>query len=141
MEAEQAILAANDAFYRALEAMDIRAMRRVWAGRPTDVCVHPGWELLVGWADIEASWRAIFANTATMRFEITHISMEILGELARVSCVETIYTSPGRQGPASRVAATNLFLRDPESGAWRMALHHGSPIAYDEEEPEPEDVN
>lgn len=118
---------ALDAFYAAFQAMDMAAMGAVWARREQDVCVHPGWEILLGWPVIRESWRAIFANTGFMRFQVADVQVELLGDVARVTNVENLLTVAGAQTSHSQIAATNLFLRTPEG--WRMVLHHGSPMA------------
>jgi ketosteroid isomerase-like protein len=127
MDDEPAILRAHKAFYAAFEAMDFDAMGRVWARRPTDTCIHPGWEVLTGWAEIRESWRAIFANTGFMRFEATDVQVDVVSDTGRVTCVENIFSVIDGHTIHSRVATTNLFVRTGEG--WRMVLHHGSPIA------------
>ncbi len=128
MTAEEAeVIQANRRFYEAFEAFDMDAMRRVWAQRRQDICVHPGWEILHGWREIRESLRAIFANTGFVRFELAEVVVEITGDIAQVSCVEGLFSVIEQQTIHSRVACTNLFLRT-DTG-WKMILHHGSPIA------------
>ena len=124
---DRAVRAALDAFYDAFQALDMAAMARVWAQRPQDVCVHPGWEILSGWPVIRESWRAIFANTGFVRFQATDVQVELLGDLARVTNVENLLTVAGQETAHSVIAATNLFLRTPHG--WKLTLHHGSPMA------------
>lgn len=124
---EAAVRKANAAFYDAFEALDLRAMASCWAKREADVCTHPGWETMYGWQEIRESYRAIFANTGFMRFEATDLRVEILGDLARVSCVERIFSVADTHTTHGAVAATNLFLRT--DAGWKLTLHHGSPIA------------
>lgn len=118
--------AANRSFYSAFEALDIDAMGRVWS--PTDrvKCVHPGWEMLVGREPVMASWRAIFQNTAAIRFELVDLSIEILGSVAWITNIEEIRIGSEGEGRAAALA-TNLF--EETDGAWRMVLHHASPLA------------
>ncbi len=123
----QAVLAAVDAFYAALQALDLKAMGEVWARREQDICVHPGWEILEGWPLIRESWRAIFANTGFMRAYASEVRVELIGDLARATNVENLMTVAGAQTAHSQIAATNLFLRTEQG--WRMILHHGSPMA------------
>src|SRR5206468_1148625 len=47
---------ANARFYRAFEALDLAEMEKVWAHGEHVKCVHPGWPLLAGWANVRASW-------------------------------------------------------------------------------------
>ena len=46
---DKAIEEANAGFYRAFEALDLRAMEDVWSHDEHVQCVHPGWPLLTGW--------------------------------------------------------------------------------------------
>ena len=117
---------ANASFYRAFEALDLRAMDEVWAHGEHVKCVHPGWPLLTGWGAVRASWEAIFANTQEMRFTLTDVHVAAAGELAWVTCTENILSeTDGRVGVTS-ILATNLFERD--AGGWRMVHHHASHV-------------
>ena len=49
------VLAANQRFYEALEGRDMAAMEAVWEHSDEVVCVHPGWTILRGWADVAES--------------------------------------------------------------------------------------
>ncbi len=124
---ETAVVAANQAFYDAFSALDLDRMEAVWSARPSDVCIHPGWDIHRGWLTIKESWRAIFAGTGYMRFEVTEAAVQIQGDVAQVTCIENIYAVNGPVTHHSKVACTNLFAR--LEGAWRLTLHHGSPIA------------
>ena len=55
MSDTEAILEANDAFYRALAGGDVAAMDEIWARRAPTSCIHPGWRALPGGS---RSWRA-----------------------------------------------------------------------------------
>ena len=122
------LLAANKSFYTAFEAMTMADMGQVWAKRPEDRCIHPGWETLNGWVEIRESWRAIFANTSFMRIELTDVSAELIRpDVGRVCCVENLFSVIEGQTIHSRVACTNLFLRLDDG--WKLILHQGSPIA------------
>ena len=117
---------ANAAFYRAFEALDLRAMEEVWAHGEHVKCVHPGWPLLTGWEAVRASWETIFLNTQEMRFTLTDVRVAAAGDLAWVTCTENILSdTDGRVGVTS-ILATNLFERD--RGAWRMVHHHASHV-------------
>ena len=45
----EALREANAAFYGAVEELDLAAMERVWLHESWVRCIHPGWDLLVGW--------------------------------------------------------------------------------------------
>ena len=46
------VLAANEAFYEAFRQRDMAAMEALWAQHAPVTCIHPGWEALVGRADV-----------------------------------------------------------------------------------------
>jgi hypothetical protein len=119
---------ANAAFYDSFEALDLDAMMGLWDTSDDVFCVHPGSELIVGWARVRRSWAAIFASTAYLQFIVTDVRAGAGERLGWVTCTENILTAPG---PAdhlggARAIATNLFSWDGER--WLMTAHHGSPI-------------
>jgi len=127
----RAVAAANDAFYKAFEALDLRAMDGVWADRSYSAVVHPGREVILSWAEVRRSWSEIFDGTDKIRFRLSDRHMEVRGRLAFVTACEHI-----RHGDDVLVSlqATNIF--ELIEGRWRMILHHSSPISDDAGEPD-----
>ena len=117
---------ANREFYRAFERLDIEDMRAVWLDDDTIQCVHPAGERLVGRERVLGSWQAIFTGTDKIRFELQDLTIEIIGDFAWASVIERIHPGEGTQA-VSEAVATNLFVR--RDNAWRLLLHHASPIA------------
>lgn len=116
---------AQRAFYRAFEALDARAMGELWLDDPGVKCVHPGWRVLQGWQAVMESWRAIFAGTTSVRFELAQVDLRRYGSFALATCEERLHLVDAAGERRSALAATNAFLlRD---GRWRMVLHHASP--------------
>jgi ketosteroid isomerase-like protein len=124
--ARKEVAKANRAFYAAFEARDIEAMRSVWADHPTVRCVHPAGEVLLGPARVLDSWRAILTHGEPLAVEMVDVDVEIVGEMGWVTGIERIRSAGALEEQASDVVATNLFVRDGE--AWRMVLHHASPV-------------
>jgi hypothetical protein len=60
MSDRQAILEANRIFYQAFASLDADAMGAVWLRDPRIICIHPGWNRLVGWGPVMNSWERIF---------------------------------------------------------------------------------
>ena len=118
------VLAANRAFYAAFEARDMDAMSDVWEHSDRAACVHPGWGRLNGWAAISASWFALFQNGQNLQFILTNERVDIVDEVAWVSCDENLLSD---QQVGGTVAALNVFVRD-DAGGWRLVVHHGSPV-------------
>lgn len=118
-----AVRAANQAFYDAHEGRDLAAMAEVWDHEAGVVCVHPGWPILRGWADVEESWRRIFGGPGRNQFILTNDEISVAGDVAWVTVDENLVA-----GAASgTVAATNVFVR--RGDRWLLVLHHGSPVA------------
>ena len=100
-------------------------MERLWAHDASATCLHPGWPLCAGWAEVRESWATIFANTASMRFEIADERVDVRRTMAWVVCVERIRsTGPAGDAMVGAVIATNVFRGDGD--AWKMVHHHGS---------------
>jgi ketosteroid isomerase-like protein len=115
---EATLLAANAAYYRAFQARDFEGMGRIWADEDVS-CIHPGWSLLVGRAQVLESYRRILANPNQARVSCSNETVMVSGEFARVFCIESV--------GGGTLMATNLFALTNDG--WRMIHHHASPIA------------
>jgi ketosteroid isomerase-like protein len=98
-------------------------MSDVWQHDDGVVCTHPGWKTLHGWGAVAGSWFALFGGPQHLQFILTDERIHLSGETAWVTVDENLI---GDQVGAT-VAAVNIFRR--VDGAWRMVLHHGSPVA------------
>ena len=67
----------NAEFYHAFESLSIERMERLWKHDENIVCIHPGWDLFIGWLAIRESWITIFANTEMIKFTITNPKIRI----------------------------------------------------------------
>jgi ketosteroid isomerase-like protein len=129
---EEEVLTANRTFYTALHDLDISLMTQVWLHADWVKCLHPGWNLLVGWDDVRGSWEEIFRSTEQMMVSISRPLVHVAGDVAWISCLEDVTTAYHKDFSAALVEATNIFLR--YQGRWRMVHHHTTPLA----EPPPE---
>ena len=129
MSDDEAILAANAAYYRAFSTGDVAAMSRIWADDGVS-CVHPGWAPLIGRDAVIDSYRDILTSPTRVRIAHRDDTAIVTGDEGRVVCIEIV------EGTAL-LAATNFYRRI--GGAWRMVHHQASPIAVavDESEPSP----
>lgn len=126
---DPAVETANRAFYAALEARALDQMEAVWEQDDAVSCIHPGWHRLDGWDDVRRSWQAIFASSRAWTVACEQVRVRVAGDLASVTCVEVIVPFGGKGETASRMQATNLFVR--REGRWRMVHHHASPFRSD----------
>jgi ketosteroid isomerase-like protein len=108
----EAILAANEAFYRAFRDGDRDAMDAVWARHAEVACIHPGAAPLSGREDVIDSWNDILGGPPPI--QCVRPQAYQLGDTAFVICGERV--------PGGVLVATNTFVR--EDGAWRMVHHH-----------------
>lgn len=116
---ESEVLAANEAFYRALAARDTAAMDRLWACDFPVACVHPGWPALCGRDDVMASWHEILGSPAAPDITCHDATVRLGGDMAFVLCVERL--------EGGELTATNVFARQGRD--WRLVHHHAGPIA------------
>ena len=121
-----AVIEANAAFYRAIESLDADRLEAILARDEPVRVVHPGWPLVSGRAAVKASWERIFDNAGMMQFTISDIEAHVAGDLAWVICIEHLTSVQGGRVMEGLVATTNIYRR--ESGEWRIAHHHGSPV-------------
>ncbi|MGH6719279.1 MAG: nuclear transport factor 2 family protein [Alphaproteobacteria bacterium] len=112
-----AVLAANEAFYRAFRDGDMAAMQGLWAADLAVTCTHPGWRPLSGRAEVIASWAAILNSPERPAIACIAPHATMFGDVAVVICYEAV--------GGGFLAATNLFAR--EAGRWRMIHHHAGP--------------
>jgi hypothetical protein len=114
----EAVLEANEAFYRAFNQRDMEAMERAWASSVPVTCVHPGWNALEEREAILESWRSILSNPQQPRIVSGGARVRFVAGVAFVSCRELVAAAP--------LAATNAFIR--EEGAWKLVHHQSGPV-------------
>ena len=122
----RAVEEANLSFYRAFETLAMPQMEAVWGHGDAVHCVHPGWGLITGRADVMSSWARIFENTSLMNFRITDAQVHVAGDFAWVICVENITSVVDTNVSEFRVLTTNMFRKQDDR--WLMVHHHGSPL-------------
>jgi ketosteroid isomerase-like protein len=123
---EDAVKDANQRFYAAFESLDIAQMEAVWAHDEEVECVHPGWDLLLGWDEVRERWERIFANTQRVRVAISALWVRVEGDVGWVACTARVTTAFADGFDEALVQATNLFVR--REGQWLLMVHHASPV-------------
>jgi ketosteroid isomerase-like protein len=105
-------------------------MSDLWEHSDRVACTHPGWRTLRGWASVSGSFFALFQGPQSLQFILTNEHAEVAGDTAWVTLDENILSDE----VGGTVAAVNVFQREV-GGAWRMVVHHGSPVAADPASP------
>jgi hypothetical protein len=121
---------ANAEFYDAFENVSINMMENIWIHNDNCICIHPGWEMIVGWLAIRESWMTIFANMKNLKFTITNTKTRLYEDVVGVlTCVENIQMIQNESKVHTGVIATNIFEYDDNQKRWLIVYHHGSPIS------------
>ena len=127
------VTAANRAFYSALEAGDLDAVREVWVPGHDSVCIHPGIAPIHGTPAIMRSWAMVMASMAYVQFFLTEIEVTVTGdppELAAVTLSENILaaedSTPEASFQGAHTRAVNVFTK--VDGRWRLWMHQSTPV-------------
>ncbi len=123
---EEEVRAANVRFYAAFESLELEQMEAVWAHDESIECVHPGWELLLGWEEVRESWARIFSHTKRVKIALSSVWIRVENEVAWVACTEHVTSAFAEGFDEVLTQATNIFIR--REGQWLMVAHHASPL-------------
>lgn len=118
---ENEVLVANRDFYGALQSLDLPKMESLWWHEDWVSCLHPGWDLILGWEDVLETFANIFRSTSQMLVVISRPIVHVHGDVGWVSCVENVTSTHEGGFETAMVEATNIFVR--RSGQWRLAHH------------------
>lgn len=119
MSDRQALLFANEFFYRAFAGRDLDAIREIWADSPHISCTHPGWNPLIGRIAVLESFRGILQGPNPPDVQCLAPHAVLLGDVAYVLCHEAL--------GGHFLTATNIFMRYGRQ--WRLQHHHAGPAA------------
>lgn len=126
-ESNDAVKAAADGFYTALNAMftgDAAPMSDVWAHTDDVVYMGPDGTLVVGWSNIQKVWEEQAAKK--MGGKVTADRMQITsGHHMGVTYNYEIGENHDANGNPVKVSirATNVFHKN-DAGEWKMVGHH-----------------
>jgi ketosteroid isomerase-like protein len=123
---EDGVRLANQRFYAAFESLDLAQMDSVWAQDDSVQCVHPGWELLLGWDEVRARWGRLFANTKRIRVALSGVRVRVEGTVGWVACTTRVTTAFVDGFDQATVQVTNVFVQREDQ--WLLVTHHASPL-------------
>ena len=129
-----ALIFANEAFYRAFVDKDLPTLNEIWAVDKSVSCIHPGWNALDDREDIMQSFAEIIGGPAPPQIECHTPQATIHGDTGVVICYEVI--------DGEVLVATNIFVRSVST--WLMGHHHAGPassLPIELEEPDPVSIN
>lgn len=102
-------------------------MDRIWSHGDDSICIHPGWELVIGWMTIKQSWVQIFNKIEMIDIMTNTLRLRKCGNLAIFICLENIRISENGKIQRSCVLSTNVF--EHSKGRWLLSHHQASPIS------------
>jgi ketosteroid isomerase-like protein len=123
---QHAVRTANAAFYAAFERLDYDAMAALWARSVQVSCVHPGWDLVLGYEAVMQSWRGIFDGTGEIHFRSEDMQVTAGSGMGWVVSREILSTSVQGLPVENTLSTINTFVL--EGSAWRIAHHHAAPL-------------
>jgi len=127
----EAIKTANQAFYAALSARDLKAMEAVWANKPYVVNIGPRSKtVLVGYdAAVSKYWARSFDFFSQITASVASIAQVYSdGKIGYVIGTESAKLQPKSGGDPLTfdTFVTNIFEKN--DAAWQMISHHGQMI-------------
>lgn len=124
MSDTDALLFANEVFYRAFADRNMKAMAEIWAPDAPCTCLHPGWHPLEGREEILGSWQAIFNGPAPPPIQCLAPKAHVTGKTGIVLCYEKI--------GEDYLAASNVFTK--RGSLWLLLHHQSGPVEGPPEE-------
>jgi ketosteroid isomerase-like protein len=124
---EQALKAANAAFYAALSGRNEAAMGQAWAHAPYVAAIHPGSKApFIGWDAVQQSWADNFKQFPVTTVNPSEpIALRRNGNTAWIVDTEAVHLKDtGGKEYQFTALATNVY--EFQDGHWLMVVHHAS---------------
>jgi len=118
---------ANNAYYKALTARDMRAMEKVWTCTTKDILIAPPTNPLthLGWEAIKRNWEVYWPTFSRFSVSMVVSVLDINGPVAWVHGIETSHRrSNSGDISSSRNYGTNIFVNC--EGRWLMVFHQST---------------
>ncbi len=115
--------AAEDAYYDAIDELDIEALMAVWEASEEVICLLPMMPAQRGKGAIREAWSALLQADHRLDIEVVHLSWIESAGMA-IHLVEERVKTP-QQPEAQRVYATNIYRKGDQG--WQLLMHQNSP--------------
>jgi len=131
MTNEQAVLAATDNFYIALNILftgDSQPMKNAWSHAADAVYMGPDGLYLIGWEKIEQMWNSVAAMKLGGRVNPQQLHTVIGTDMALITCVEM----GGNEinGKSEVVSIRSSTTLHKSSGVWKVIAHQTDLLGY-----------
>ena len=134
MSDRDALLFANEVFYRAFSDGDLNTLNGLWAVQGPVACIHPGWPALTDRESIMNSFQSIIEGPSPPIIECRAAHPMIFDPIGIVLCYEII--------DQQTLVATNVFRH--EGSIWTMIHHQAGPsqsVPDEDDDEDPHQVN
>lgn len=123
----EAVRTANQAYYTALSARDIRAMEQLWSQSPDDVNVAPPVRPAahVGWTEVKKTYESFWATLDELTVSMENPTIKVEGNVAWAYGTEQAKrrTKDG-QVSAGPNFGTSIFVK--RNSRWLMVFHQAA---------------
>lgn len=126
---EQAVMAANAAFYAALSARDATALAKIYAHEDFVMLVNPSGKLRgPGWSAVEPWTKGIAQYYAQLEVKPSDVHVHVNGNVAWVVDTERVNAKLTNGEPQNfTLTTTNIY--EKIGGSWLMTQHQPTPVA------------
>jgi ketosteroid isomerase-like protein len=126
---EQAVMAANTAFYTALSARDAAALAKIYAHEDFVMNVAPsGKSSGPGWLSVEPWTKVIAQVYAQLEVKPSDVHVHVNGNVAWVVDTESVSAKLANGQPQNfTLTTTNIY--EKIGGSWLMTQHQPTPVA------------
>jgi len=126
---EKNVLAANDAFDKAISARDVPAMEKLWVNAPYVVVIHPSSTApVVGWESVKKTFVDQAARYTEFKVVLTEPKVHVLSPTsAYVTGIET-FEAKRTNGEAAAFSANTINVYEKRGDQWQLVTHQATPI-------------
>ena len=126
---EKNVLAANSAFEKAISALDVSAMEKVWANTPYVVVIHPSSPApVVGWESVKKTYEDQAARNAEIKVVLkdpkAHLLSPTTAYVTGIATVEAKRTT----GEVATFSANTINVYEKRGDQWLLVTHQATPI-------------
>jgi ketosteroid isomerase-like protein len=126
---ENNVLAANDAFDKAISARDVPAMEKLWVNAPYVVVIHPSSTApVVGWESVKKTFVDQPARYAEFKVVLTEPKVHVLSPTsAYVTGIESFEAKRTKREMAT-FSANTINVYEKRGDQWLLVTHQATPI-------------
>ncbi len=131
MTNHQAVIAATDNFYRALNIMftgDGQPMKDAWSKSKDITYMGPSGRYLVGWDAIEKEWNAQTASKLGGKVTAEQVNTIVGSDLALINCIEKGVNVVNGKTETVQLRSSTVFRQ--EQGVWKVIAHQTDLLGY-----------